>query len=58
MERAALVGPGDGTYGGIAASGPVSAVIVGALREILAQDLLAALGEIRCASEVFSATFS
>ena len=40
-----------GTHGCIAASSPVSAISVGALRELLAQDLLAALGEIRCAIE-------
>jgi hypothetical protein len=40
-----------GTHGCIVASSPVPAISVGALRELLAQDLLAALGEIRCAIE-------
>src|SRR2546430_10298112 len=35
----------------IATSGPVSAISIGALRELLAQDLLGALGEIRCTVE-------
>lgn len=36
---------------GVVASGPVSAISIKAVRELLAEDLLRALGEIRCAIE-------
>jgi hypothetical protein len=53
MEGQHRSDPAMGIHGRIAASSLVSAISVGALRELLAQDLLAPLGEIRCAIEQF-----